>query len=557
MEIRRKKSVDILKKVCYNKANKAYILFCEKGGFLGRFAISKTERMEKMYRPLKKVIGLFAASALFLTTLSAPVFAEDPSETGAEEPAVSISINDFTEPHPLPTPDPNYVEISLEEYLERLANGEIFEDPSGDEKELALYASTGWEQVSGKWKYKVDGVYVVNAWKFINNNWYYFDGSGYMKTGWFRDQGNWYYLSTAADGGTEGAMTIGWKKLSGHWYYFNGSGVMQSGGFKTIDSKEYYFLYATTSSPLNGYMNHGWLALTRTQKLYCGVPGQPDSGMIYTSGWLKDTEAAVPHWYYLSSVGFLQYGWLRLDGEYYYLGDDGALVTGTNQFNEYLTARFDADGKLIDWVFSDFYAQDGVRPIQNTRMKKLSFRSVENHGYLYANVTVNISAIREQDPEAADHVFSQYTLANTENTVLFTETNSADADITYFIRSDELTRPDGGVLNGEAYRQNSAGRWSKVPGGVSGIDGFLNGETVRAYIYVNELMFGSKKLIQVSVPRVCAHEAGHAVGLRHTHENGEVDPGFYALMFPRSGEANSAETLQQWDLEELHKKYPN
>ena len=39
---------------------------------------------------------------------------------------------------------------TLEEYLERLANGEIFEDPSGDEKELALYASTGWEQVSGK-----------------------------------------------------------------------------------------------------------------------------------------------------------------------------------------------------------------------------------------------------------------------------------------------------------------------------------------------------------------------------------------------------------------------
>ena len=76
-----------------------------------------------MYRPLKKVIGLFAASALFLTTLSAPVFAEDPSETGAEEPAVSISINDFTEPHPLPTPDLDYVEISLEEYLERLANG--------------------------------------------------------------------------------------------------------------------------------------------------------------------------------------------------------------------------------------------------------------------------------------------------------------------------------------------------------------------------------------------------------------------------------------------------
>ena len=54
MEIRQKKSVDILKKVCYNKADKAYIFFCKKGGLLGRFAMSKTERMEKMNRPLKK-----------------------------------------------------------------------------------------------------------------------------------------------------------------------------------------------------------------------------------------------------------------------------------------------------------------------------------------------------------------------------------------------------------------------------------------------------------------------------------------------------------------------
>lgn len=73
---------------------------------------------------------------------------------------------------------------------------------------------------------------------FINNNWYYFDGSGYMKTGWFRDQGNWYYLTTAADGGTEGAMTIGWKKLSGHWYYFNGSGVMYANAFSDYASNQ-------------------------------------------------------------------------------------------------------------------------------------------------------------------------------------------------------------------------------------------------------------------------------------------------------------------------------
>ena len=33
MEIRRKKLVDILKKVCYNKANKAYIFFYKNEDF--------------------------------------------------------------------------------------------------------------------------------------------------------------------------------------------------------------------------------------------------------------------------------------------------------------------------------------------------------------------------------------------------------------------------------------------------------------------------------------------------------------------------------------------
>ena len=264
------------------------------------------------------MIGLFAASALFLTTLSAPVFAEDPSETGAEEPAVSISINDFTEPHPLPTPDPDYVEISLEEYLERLANGEIFEDPSGNEKELALYASTGWEQVSGKWKYKVDGVYVVNAWKFINNNWYYFDGSGYMKTGWFRDQGNWYYLTTAADGGTEGAMTIGWKKLSGHWYYFNGSGVMQT-DWVTIGENQYYFSPSEsgTSSPSGGHMYHG-MRMVGPKYYYFGFPGQQDSGAMIVNNWVKDSEQTGTPWYYAEEDGALASGWRVINNRDYY-----------------------------------------------------------------------------------------------------------------------------------------------------------------------------------------------------------------------------------------------
>lgn len=125
---------------------------------------------------------------------------------------------------------------------------------------------------------------------FINNNWYYFDGSGYMKTGWFRDQGNWYYLTTSADGGTEGAMTIGWKKLSGHWYYFNGSGVMQT-DWVTIGENRYYFSPSEsgTSSPSGGHMYHG-MRMVGTKYYYFGFPGQQDSGAMIVNNWVKDSE---------------------------------------------------------------------------------------------------------------------------------------------------------------------------------------------------------------------------------------------------------------------------
>lgn len=56
---------------------------------------------------------------------------------------------------------------------------------------------TGWEKISGRWKYKkADGEYAKAEWQQINNKKYYFDADGWMQTGWVSLDGSWYYFDT-------------------------------------------------------------------------------------------------------------------------------------------------------------------------------------------------------------------------------------------------------------------------------------------------------------------------------------------------------------------------
>ena len=65
---------------------------------------------------------------------------------------------------------------------------------------------------------------------------------------------------------------------------------------------------------------------------YLGEPGDPDSGDMYTDGWLNDTEnggtTASPKKYYLDSDGKMVHGWLEVGTKYYYMGHPGAPTSG-------------------------------------------------------------------------------------------------------------------------------------------------------------------------------------------------------------------------------------
>ena len=143
----------------------------------------------------------------------------------------------------------------------------------------------------------------VSGWKQIELKWYYFDEeTGFMITGWKYVDEKWYYMDE------EGIMTTGWQYVDGHWYYMNASGVMKIGWIYVKD--KWYYMNAS------GQMKIGWVYVD--EKWY----HTNEYGMMQT-GWIYVDEK----WYYMKDSGAMEAGkWIKLNGKYYCLRNDGSLV---------------------------------------------------------------------------------------------------------------------------------------------------------------------------------------------------------------------------------------
>ena len=251
-----------------------------------------------------KFLRLTLASLLAISTVFAvPVTAEE--DTAAIE--TDLLTSPITEPQPGSDNQPEFTAgfkegvtqavISLEDYLElhpemisEISYGTSLEDYLLQTSGIQVLASTGtWEQQSnGDWKFVLSNGSYASGWHEINGAWYYFDSNN------------------------DNIMVTGWEKIGGYWYYFNPSGSMK----------------------------HGWLSSTRdgeTIYYYMGRPGEPDTGAMYTGGWLNDIDGS---WYYLYTeadaaenpareAGVMHTGWLYKSDGTSYFGSDGAAYCDT------------------------------------------------------------------------------------------------------------------------------------------------------------------------------------------------------------------------------------
>ena len=78
----------------------------------------------------------------------------------------------------------------------------------------------GWNYISGKWYYYINGTKVTDGWRAVSGKWYHFDIQGVMQTGWLYLSNGTFYLNPSGD------TAIGWTEIDGETYYFDANGYL-------------------------------------------------------------------------------------------------------------------------------------------------------------------------------------------------------------------------------------------------------------------------------------------------------------------------------------------
>ena len=284
----------------------------------------------------------------------------------------------------------------------------------------------GWQQsADGKWFY-IKNTAKLKGWLKDGDFWYYLDPTtGAMVTGWLTWEGKTYYLRpadlAAADGFPAGSMIAGRTErigdaATGQYYTFDGSGALQGGrvdnnplgnlvatgwrpgldangnpggawhfyrsdgtmvangwelignGVDTGGSKWYYF--NSDGSMKTGWLkwNDGWYWLTPANG--SGDPRTSSTGQMVTGfvtiGTTPEGIAASKTYFFKSNGELNGRGWIKTNNKWYYLSNDGGLVTGWFRDGTqwyYLDPTSNPIGEMKTGYVTTL--ADGVTPIAN------------------------------------------------------------------------------------------------------------------------------------------------------------------------------------------------
>lgn len=190
-------------------------------------------------------------------------------------------------------------------------------------QDSASAANAGWSFEEGKWYYYLEDGTRATGWMQENSKWYFFDNSGVMQTGWLDMHNNRYYLQS------NGAMLKGLKHIEGRWYHFDSKhGYLKDGQWEYNNGNWYYVLK-------NGSNATGWIFDIDTQQRYYKWYFLNDSGHIH-KGWLFWNN----QWFYFNDQGHMEMNWEYIDGKWYYFDlTSGYMKTGhlTIDGNYYMT----------------------------------------------------------------------------------------------------------------------------------------------------------------------------------------------------------------------------
>jgi glucan-binding YG repeat protein len=192
---------------------------------------------------------------------------------------------------------------------------------------------------------------------------YTINAEGVVQAGWCREHhayieneitiDYWYYIDAS------GELAIGWKKIDGKWFYFSQYDrhqVCRGGGTDTIDNKRYVF--GNDGALVQNQA--GWYEVTYIDDLhwkdefYTVVEGYTiDAEGVVQAGWhwkrttYRYDGYSSEDWYYLNENGEKVSGWKKIDGKWYYFGQNQLCRNGGVATIDGKAYLFGSDGALV------------------------------------------------------------------------------------------------------------------------------------------------------------------------------------------------------------------
>ena len=157
-------------------------------------------------------------------------------------------------------------------------------------------------------------------------------------TGWREDDGYWMYYTSESE-----YCVNTWKEIGGYWYYFRDNGHALMDTWVWIDGDMYHF-------DTKGHMEKNkWIPCGYFITGYKYEDGHP----VY--------DKSRTQWRYVGSNGKAYSGWKKINGSWYFFGDDksgpfsddyGIMAVRQNYFVQtgadyYLQYWFDDNGKMV------------------------------------------------------------------------------------------------------------------------------------------------------------------------------------------------------------------
>ena len=146
------------------------------------------------------------------------------------------------------------------------------------------------------------------------------------RNGWYLRNGNWYYYEN-------GVMRTGWLAFGGERYYLNKDGVM-------LKSRWYSGKYLKSDGAMakNEWVENYKYYVDATGSIVEGTAVGMKNWVQTKAGWrykkpngsyVKNTWYSIGHrMYYFDEAGHMVTGWLKQDGNTYYLKNSGEIKTG-------------------------------------------------------------------------------------------------------------------------------------------------------------------------------------------------------------------------------------